>query len=147
MRFFAAAALALMVTACVTPVSGPTAPGGTGAIPSTSLNLGNWRTASEAATLSAFQQQVTGRYSTGLALNTVAADLRRNEFACAPAPQAPDGRGAPPAQICRRNANSGGCAHTWQVHLFDASGDQRLARTRALYDRSCRGDDLLGGPS
>lgn len=145
-RIIIAAATVFALSACATPVSGPATPGGSGAIPSTPLDLGNWRTASEAATLSAFQRQVTGRYGAGLALSAATADLRRNEFACAPALRAPDGRGDPPAQICRRAASSSGCTHTWQVHLFDASGDQRLARTRSLYDRSCGGDGLLGGP-
>lgn len=143
---FLAAALVFALSACSTPTGGPATPGGSGTIPTTPLDLGNWRTASEAATLSAFQQQVTGRYGVGLALSAVAADLRRSEFACALAPRAPDGRGDPPAQICRRTASSSGCTHTWQVHLFDVSGDQRLTRTRSLYDRSCNSDGLLGGP-
>lgn len=145
-RIAVAAALVWALSACATPVSGPTTPGGSDVIPATPLDLGNWRSASETATLSAFQQQVTSRYGAGLALTAVTTDLRRNQFSCAPAPRAPDGRGDPPAQICRHTATSDGCAHTWQVHLFDGSGDQRLARTRGLYDRSCSGDGLLGGP-
>jgi hypothetical protein len=33
------------------------------------------------------------------------------------------------------------------VHLFDTHGDARIARARALYDRRCGREGLLGGPS
>ncbi|MGH6952348.1 MAG: hypothetical protein ACREH4_15905 [Vitreimonas sp.] len=120
--------------------------GGSTTIPSTPVNLGDWRNASESATLSAFQQGVASRYGAGLAVTAVSADLRRNSFNCGAAPRAQNGRGDPPAQVCRRTLTNGGCTHTWQVHLFDESGSGELARTRGLYDRRCGGDGLLGGP-
>lgn len=140
-------AAALILGACATmPVSGASAPSGPATIPSSPLELGNWRNASEAATLQGFQQNVNNRYGAGLAISAAAADLRRNEFNCAAAPSSDQGRGDPPAQVCRRTTTASGCTHTWQVHLFDAAGDGRLARTRGLYDRRCGGDGLLGGP-
>lgn len=141
----ASGALALLLAACVTtPMGGPSAPGGA-SIPSAPINLGDWRNASQAATLSAFERGVSSRYGAGLTLAAVNADLRRNDFNCgaAPAPES-GGRGAPPAQVCRKTVTAEGCTHTWQVHMFDAAG--ALARTRALYDRRCGGDGLLGGP-
>jgi hypothetical protein len=135
----------LALAACTTmPVSGVSTPAGPSTIPSTPLDLGDWRRASAAATLSAFQRNVANRYGAGVALSAVTADLRRNQFACA-AP-AHGERGDPPDQVCRRTVTLQGCTHTWQVHLFDAAGDARLARTRGLYDRRCGGDGLLGGP-
>ncbi|MEZ5994959.1 MAG: hypothetical protein R3C25_04335 [Hyphomonadaceae bacterium] len=142
-----AIALAFAVSACATlPVGGTSTPSGPATIPSSPINLGDWRNASESATLSAFQQTVASRYGAGLQLSAVSADLRRNEFNCGAAPAREQGRGDPPAQVCRRTVSASGCTHTWQVHLFDASGDGRLARTRGLYDRRCGGDGLLGGP-
>lgn len=134
------------VAACATtPASGPSAPTGPASIPSTPLSLGDWRSASAAATLSGWEQAVSARYGAGLALDRVAADLRSNEFQCGPN-QRRDGRGDPAAEVCRRTITASGCTHTWQVHLFDAGGDRRLARTRGLYDRRCGSDGLLGGP-
>lgn len=146
-RFFFAAGLALALGACATlPTSAPSGPSGPAPIPSTPIVLGDWRNATEAATLEAFQGGVAERYGAGLALSTVSADLRRNDFNCADAPpRAEGGRGNPPTEVCRRTVTTGGCTHTWQVHLFDEGG-ARLARTRALYDRRCGGDGLLGGP-
>jgi hypothetical protein len=140
--------LALALGACETiPVGGPMAPSGPATIPSSPLELGDWRHASESATLEAFQQTVTSRYGAGLAVTAASADLRRNEFNCGAAPPRTEGgRGDPPAQVCRRTTTSSGCTHTWQVHLFDQGGDGALARTRGLYDRRCGGDGLLGGP-
>ncbi len=140
-----AATLAVALAGCATaPVGGVSTPDGGASIASGPLDLGNWRSASEAATLQAFQQAVAQRYGAGVALTAVGADLRRNDFACAEGQ--PSERGDPPAQICRRTASDGGCTHTWQVHVFDAGGDGRLARSRGLYDRRCGGDGLLGGP-
>lgn len=139
-------ACALVLAACATP-AGPATPGGGSRIPEAPIDLGDWRNASEAATFSAFQQQVTARYGEGVQLAAVSGDLRRAEFNCAAGPARADGRGDPPAQVCRRTITAGGCTHTWQVHLFDTSGNARLARTRGLYDRRCGGDGLLGGPS
>lgn len=138
---------ALALGACaVMPVGGVSTPSGPATIPSSPLDLGDWRRASAAATLTQFQRNVASRYGLGLALTAVAADLRRNSFNCAGGRPEANGRGDPPEQICRRTTTASGCTHTWQVHLFDANGDGRLARTRGLYDRRCGGDGLLGGP-
>lgn len=138
--------LALVAGCASAPVGGVSAASGPSVIPSTALDLGDWRRASAAATLSAFQQNVASRYGAGLPLNAVTGDLRRNDFNCRAGQPAADGRGDPAAQICRRTVTVSGCTHTWQVHLFDQHGDARLARTRGLYDRRCGGDGLLGGP-
>lgn len=144
---YAALAAALLLAACASVPAGPSAPGGPATIPSSPVELGDWRGASEAATLAAFRQGITARYGAGLQISAVSADLRRNDFNCGPAPRAEGGRGDPPAQVCRRTATASGCTHTWQVHLFDEGGNGALARTRGLYDRRCGGDGLLGGPS
>lgn len=140
-------ALSLIALAsCATPAGAPSAPTGDDTIPATPVDLGAWRTANEAATLSAFQGSVSSRYGQGVRISAAASDLTRNEFACSAAPPRDAGRGDPPAQVCRRTVTASGCTHTWQVHLFDTNGDGRLARTRGLYDRRCGGDGLLGGP-
>ena len=108
------------------------------------IDLGEWRTADEAATLSAFQHNVTNRYGAGIAISDAAADLRRTEFSCGDAPPQDQGRGSPPAQVCRRTITLNGCTHTWQVHLFGA--EEHIASTRSLYDRRCGNEGLLGGP-
>ena len=110
------------------------------------LDLGDWRQATGAATLNEFQTTIAARYSVGSSLSAAAADLRRNEFRCA-ANSDSTGRGTPPAQICRKTVTAENCTGTWQVHLFDTNGDGRIARTRALYDRRCGAEGLLGGPS
>jgi hypothetical protein len=143
--FFLAAALALSACATV-PVSGTSTPEGPSAIPGGQLNLGEWRTADEAATLTAFQENVTHRYGAGVAVSAAASDLRHSDFNCGAAPAQDQGRGDPPAQVCRRTVTLIGCTHTWQVHLFDQGGDGRIARTRGLYDRRCGNEGLLGGP-
>jgi hypothetical protein len=141
-----AAALALGLSACAsTPLGGAGEPSGPASIPSSPLDLGNWRNASANATLEDFQRTINTRYGAGLAISAVSADLRRNEFNCAAANRG-DGRGDPPAQVCRKTVTVSGCTHTWQAHLFDANNDGRLARSRGLYDRRCGGDGLLGGP-
>jgi predicted small secreted protein len=141
-----AAALALGLAACGTVAgSGVSTPSGPAAIPSGPIDLGDWRRASASATLETFQHTINARYGAGLQLSAVTADMRRNEFTCAP-PSRGDGRGDPPAQVCRKTVTVSGCTHTWQAHLFDANNDARLARTRSLYDRRCGGDGLLGGP-
>lgn len=141
-----AAALALGLVACSTVTDGGVStPTGSATIPSEPIDLGDWRRASAPATLEAFQRTINARYGAGLQLSAVTADLRRNEFNCA-VPGAGNGRGDPPAQVCRRTVTLNGCTHTWQAHLFDAGNDGRLARTRGLYDRRCGGDGLLGGP-
>ncbi|MGD9979682.1 MAG: hypothetical protein AB7H66_13895 [Hyphomonadaceae bacterium] len=142
-----AVVFALLLGACETlPTSAAPSPSSPATIPSTPLNLGDWRNAPEAATLEAFQQTVAARYGAGLEVAAASNDLRRNEFTCGAAPPRAEGnRGDPPAQVCRKTTTANGCTHTWQVHLFDA-GDGALARTRGLYDRRCGGDGLLGGP-
>jgi hypothetical protein len=141
-------AFALLLGACETlPTEAPSAATGPATIPSTPLALGDWRNAPEAATLETFQQDVASRYGAGLQVTAASADLRRNEFNCGAAPPRAEGnRGDPPAQVCRKTTTANGCTHTWQVHLFDTSGDGALTRTRGLYDRRCGGDGLLGGP-
>lgn len=137
--------LALLAAACETVPTSAVSPGGGPTIPSGSLALGDWRTATADATLRAFQANVTARYGAGLALSAAMADMREQEFSCAP-PSRGDGRGDPPAQVCRRTETASGCTHTWQVHFFDQNNDARLARTRGLYDRRCGNEGLLGGP-
>ncbi len=139
--------LALVVAACSTPIAGMSTPAGPAQIPSTAIDLGNWRAGNEGATQSAFQRGINSRYAAGAAITTIAADLRRNRFACAAPPRdLADNRGAPPVQVCRHVVTAQGCTHTWQVHLFDNMGDRRLARTRSLFDRRCGDEGLLGGP-
>ncbi|HRE45368.1 MAG TPA: hypothetical protein PKY87_15540 [Terricaulis sp.] len=137
------AAALLLLSACATTPTGVSTPSGPASIPSGAIELGDWRRASEQATLQSFERTIASRYGAGLQLSAVTADLRRNDFTCS-APGA--GRGDPPAQVCRRTTTAEGCTHTWQAHLFDAGGDGQLARTRGLYDRRCGGDGLLGGP-
>jgi len=138
-----AAALTLGLAACATaPGGGVSTPSGPASIPSTPLDLGDWRRASESATLEGFQRTINQRYGQGVEMSAVAADMRRNDFNCS-APGAGQ-RGDPPAQVCRKTETVSGCTHTWQAHFY-AEGN-RLARTRGLYDRRCGGDGLLGGP-
>lgn len=140
------ASFVLLLGACETlPTSGPVAPSGPATIPSAPLSLGEWRSATEAATLAQFERTVASRYGAGLPIAAVSSDLRRNEFNCSDAPPRASGnRGDPPEQVCRKTTTANGCTHTWQVHLFGPGQD--LARTRSLYDRRCGGDGLLGGP-
>lgn len=139
----ASAALVFALGACATvPVaSAPNAP----RLPTTALELGDWRGGAASAVVQHFQREVAERYALGLQLNAVSGDLRRHEFNCS-ANTGAAGRGEPPDQICRRTISADNCTHTWQVHLFDANGDSTLTRSRALYDRRCGGDGLLGGP-
>ncbi len=141
-----AISVALLLAACATPTtSGPVEPTGPATIPSSPIALGDWRNATEAAVLEAFQATVSGRYGAGLQVSAASADLRGNQFNCGAAPPRAEGnRGDPPAQVCRKTTTANGCTHTWQVHLF-AEGEA-LSRTRGLYDRRCGGDGLLGGP-
>lgn len=147
MKYLAALASLALLAACATmPVSTPSTPSGGATIPSTPLDLGDWRRASAPQTLAAFEANVASRYGVGLAISAAAGDLRGQEFTCGAAPPAEGGRGSPPAQVCRRTMTANNCTHTWQVHLFDEGGNGRLARTRGLYDRRCGSDGLLGGP-
>jgi hypothetical protein len=146
MKRFQFVIAALLLSACETvPSSAPPPPGVGGPIAEGPLELGNWRNASEAATLSAFEQNVSSRYGAGVTVSDAAADLRRHDFSCGDAPpQDEQGRGEPPAQVCRRTVTESNCTHTWQAHLFE--GDGRVVRTRGLYDRRCGSEGLLGGP-
>ncbi len=143
LRSAASAALALALGACATvPVaSAPNAP----RLPTSAPELGDWGGSSASAVVQHFQHEVAQRYALGLQLNAVAGDLRRYEFNCT-ANTGPAGRGDPPDQICRRTISADNCTHTWQVHLYDENGASALTRARALYDRRCGGDGLLGGP-
>lgn len=135
----------LLAAACVTPVGGASTPSGPATIPSAPLNLGDWRRANANTIIQNFEREVSARYGLGLALSAVSADLRRNEFTCAANAQT-SGRGDPADQVCRKTVSAENCTHTWQVHLFDENGNSALTRARALYDRRCGGDGLLGGP-
>lgn len=146
MKYAPVLVAALLLAACETlPAAMPAAPEA-GARFEGDLSLGEWRTSNEAATLAAFQQNVSDRFAAGIAVSDAAADLRRSEFNCGDAPPQDQGRGDPPAQVCRRTVTLNGCTHTWQVHLFDENNDERLVRTRGLYDRRCGNEGLLGGP-
>jgi hypothetical protein len=143
-RFGVLLVSALMLSACVTtPISGSSGAGGSSSIPSTPLNLGDWRRSSQNLVVAHFEREVSTRYAQGQRMSAIGDDLRRAEFTCA-ANRDTSGRGDPPNQICRRTVTVEGCTHTWQVHLY---GEAVLARSRALYDRRCGGDGLLGGPS
>ncbi|MBI3439853.1 MAG: hypothetical protein HY054_14600 [Proteobacteria bacterium] len=109
-------------------------------------DLGDWRSATASATLGQFQSAVAARYGVGSSLNAAVADLRRNDFTCAENNDT-TGRGTPPVEICRKTLTEETCTGTWQVHFFDVRGDTHIARVRALFDRRCGREGLLGGPS
>ncbi|MBS0386327.1 MAG: hypothetical protein JSS00_13380 [Proteobacteria bacterium] len=143
MRYAAVAlGLALFTAGCET-MSDVVSSAGAPAAP---MALGDWTHAAPAATLAQFEGVVATRYTVGSSLSDAAADLRRSDFSCA-ANVDTTGRGDPPAQICRRTVTAANCTGTWQVHLFDAHGAGRIARARALFDRRCGREGLLGGPS
>lgn len=130
------AALALAAATACAPV-GPAAPGPLGAEAGAALALGDVR--EDAASLARrFAASAATRYGAGTDIAGAAAELSRQNFVCAP-PRATIGE--PPAQICRRRLDAGGCAHTWQVFFYP----DRPAR--GLYDRACGPDALLGGPA
>lgn len=141
------AAVALMLTlslaGCET-TSGGVSSGA--AAPASAISFGDWSQAPTATTLAQFESTIAARYTAGSSLSDAAADLRRNEFTCA-ANIDTTGRGNPPSQICRKTVTADACTGTWQVHLFDTHGDGRIARARALFDRRCGREGLLGGPS
>jgi hypothetical protein len=139
-----ALSLALLAAACET-TSGGGESSGTAQSPGGSLDLGDWRHATAAATLSQFQSMVGGRYGVGSPVSAAVADLRRNDFTCAENADT-TGRGTPPTEICRKTVTAENCTGTWQVHFFDAHGDAHIARARALFDRRCGNEGLLGGP-
>jgi hypothetical protein len=138
-------AAVLLLSACETiPASAP--PAEAGVALDGDLDLGDWRAGDQATTQAAFEQNASGRYRVGLTLASATADLRRSEFNCGDAPPLDEqGRGDPPAQVCRRTITQNGCTHTWQVHLFGGD-DANVSRTRGLYDRRCGNEGLLGGP-
>lgn len=140
-----ALSLALLATACETTSGGGANSGTAPVAGGGSFDLGDWRNATGAATLSQFQSAVSARYSTGSPVSAAVADLRRNDFTCAENVDT-TGRGAPPSEICRRTVTAEHCTGTWQVHFFDTHGDARIARARALFDRRCGNEGLLGGP-
>ncbi|MEQ1617906.1 MAG: hypothetical protein ABL883_06135 [Terricaulis sp.] len=142
---FLLAACALASACASVPSAGTTPPSASVRIPSTPIDLGDWRRAGASALIQHFEREIAARYTTGAPLSAVSADLGRNDFVCAENRDTA-GRGNPPAQICRKAAALENCTHTWQVHLFNANGGATLVRTRALYDRRCGGDGLLGGP-
>jgi hypothetical protein len=120
---------------------GPRGPGGG------EIALGDYAKLDEARLSGAFAGVVSQRYPAGIALAAAVADLGRNKFSCG-APR-PVGKAAaagdPPAQVCRRVIEAGGCTHTWQVHLFEGGpAKPEVSRARGLYDRACGNDDLLG---
>jgi hypothetical protein len=139
-----ALAAALFCAACAVTPAAPPGASAPAPIPSTPFDLGgNWQSSSVGATLERFRNGVTRRYSAGLAVRDVAADLRDNDFNC----RNERGAGAEtPTQVCRKTETVSDCTHTWQVHIFDTEGDNVFARARSLYDRRCGGDGLLGGP-
>jgi hypothetical protein len=130
--------IALALASCASPTTVPAQPGRAGQI-----DLGDWRRASQRRVAAHFSEAVTRRYEQGGSIAQISADLRANQFACSAG--APSRRGVSPTQVCRRSLRDRECTHTWQVHLF--ARQQSVARTRALYDRSCGGDGLLGGPA
>lgn len=136
-------ALALGLAACAT-VPATNTPNAV-RVPATPLELGDWRGVNSTAVAQHFEREVAQRYAAGLQLSAASGDLRRYEFNCA-VNNDTTGRGDPPDQICRRTTSANNCTHTWQVHLYDANGASVLTRARALYDRRCGGDGLLGGP-
>jgi hypothetical protein len=143
--FFGLAACAELPKPPVAPPPPPQAQAPRGdVIPTTPIDLGPYAMGQQQAVAGRFQREITGRYPLNVALGTVAADLRKNAFICFAAAQ---GGGDPPRQVCRKSVKIAECEHTFQVHLYDAAGNLKLARTRALYDRVCGGDGLLGAPT
>ncbi len=140
-RILIAAAFLALAGCATRPVSTST-PTGPSAIPSGSIDFGDFRRASADSVARRFAQQISGRYGEGVPLNAVSGDLARNQFSCRAAEAG--GRGDPPDRLCSRTLRVEGCAHTWQVLLYDAGG-ARLGRVRSTYDRACGDDDLLGG--
>lgn len=133
-----AVALLLLCAACATTPTGPAS------VPQGALDLGgDWRRAPISSVLNRFEGEVARRYRPGLSIAAATGDLGRQTFRCAPNT---DTRGAAPTQICRKTVTAESCTHTWQVHLW-AQGAGALDRTRALYDRRCGGEGLLGGPT
>lgn len=142
----ATAAFALLAASCATVpgpgASGPEAGGPSAAPIAGDLELGDWRRASVGDTLRSFERSVAVRYPAGMTLAQANGDLRSKDFRCEP-PRG--GRGDPPTEVCTRSEDAGDCTHTWQVHLYKGDGEA-LARSRALYDRRCGDEGLLGGP-
>jgi hypothetical protein len=143
--FIVLGALAFALGACATLPVGGAASTPDARIPEAPLDLGQWQSASASAAGQHFEREVAARYRAGIASGALGADLARSQFTCA-APRDDSGRGDPPELICRRTVSAAGCTHTWQVHAYEEPGRRVLARSRAIYDRRCGGDGLLGGP-
>ena len=136
----------IALAACETVATDATKPSVTPAITG-DLTLGDsWRTQTQAQTLDAFAHTIAGRYGAGTLTERAIADLQHASFTCGENHDV-GGRGSPPNEICRHTEVANGCTHTWQVHLFDTSGDGRITRARALFDKRCGREGLLGGPS
>jgi hypothetical protein len=151
LHLIAAVALALFVSACETIAPSPVSttpppstqtPRANTETPGGPVDLGDWRDGEANAVTDRFSAHIARRYAAGATLYSVMEDLRRQSFVCAPSTAA---RGDPPDQVCRRTIKEAGCTHTWSIFLYDSGGNQRLARTRGLYDERCGGDGLLGG--
>ncbi|MFZ4071761.1 MAG: hypothetical protein ACOYJ6_16855 [Caulobacterales bacterium] len=112
-------------------------------IPDSPIDLGPYGAGEQRAVAGRFARGISNRYSPDMAFALVLADLRKNAFQCFVAGQ---GSGDPPRQVCRKTVRLASCEHIFQVHLYDTGGNQKLARTRALYDRLCGGEELLGAP-
>jgi hypothetical protein len=124
------------------PPSQATAPRGD-TIPDTPIDLGPYGVGQKEAVAGRFARGISNRYPPNMAFATVLADLRKNAFQCFAAAQT---GGDPPRQVCRKSLRLADCEHTFQVHLYDTAGNLKLARTRAIYDRMCGGEELLGAP-
>lgn len=150
-RFSTLVALSALAACTTVPASGPSAgkppaaaaPTRATSMPTAPIDLGDPAKGSVDATIARFSGQIMRRYPDKAPLAGVEADLRRNAFACGPSNAR---RGDPPDRVCRRVVRAAGCAHTFQVHLFVDGKAAKLDRVRALYDRQCGGDGLLGGP-
>lgn len=150
-RIAAFAALSVLAACSTAPSPGAgvgkpppaAAPARATSMPTQPIDLGEPAKAGVDATTARFSGQILRRYPEKAALAAVEADLKRNSFACGPAKAR---RGDPPDRVCRRVLKAAGCTHTFQVHLFIDGKAATLDRIRALYDRQCGGDGLLGGP-
>lgn len=139
--FLAIAACAPFPTA---PPTGAAPPTGTAGFNPGPVPLGAYERSSASAVARSFAEALGRRYAPDAPLSAITADLSANAFSC----RASRHRlGDPPDQVCRRSAKAGDCDHTWQIYLYDDRGATRLSRVRAVYDRACGPDPLLGGPA
>ncbi|MET0183611.1 MAG: hypothetical protein ABW199_12075 [Caulobacterales bacterium] len=126
----------MVLAACQTVPVSTSAPG-------RPIDLAPYQRGSAERAESSFSNMIASRYGAGTPLNRATSDMAANRFSCATPPRG--GRGEPPDRLCRRVVQEAGCTHTWQVMLYDTSG--QISRARGGYDRVCSaGDDgLLGG--